>query len=140
MPRRRVARRAARRTVRRSGRRNRTRQSGRRRNRVRRAGVGLLGAAAVGGAGYYTGKKISEGRQAEAMQNQQIADLQDEVAYQQEAVYTPMPSPAPVPASTAPGAGSATVAQLQQLAQLHASGALTDEEFSAAKQKALADE
>ena len=36
------------------------------------------------------------------------------------------------------GAGNDTVAQLQQLAQLHDSGALTDEEFASAKQKLLA--
>lgn len=36
------------------------------------------------------------------------------------------------------GAGDDTVAQLQQLAQLHDSGVLTDEEFASAKQKLLA--
>jgi len=89
----------------------------------------VLGAAAVGGAGYYAGKKISEGRQADDMQDQQIADLQDQAAYQQAA------APAPAPA-----AGSNTVAQLQQLSQLHDSGVLSDEEFAAAKQKVLAGE
>ena len=38
----------------------------------------------------------------------------------------------------ASAAGDDTVAQLQQLAQLHDSGALTDEEFASAKQKLLA--
>jgi hypothetical protein len=92
----------------------------------------------VGGAGYYAGKKIAEGRQAEAMQDQQIADLQDQAAYQQ-AAYAPPPPPAPpAPATAAPGAGSDTVAQLQQLAQLHDSSVLSDDEFAAAKQKVLA--
>ena len=36
------------------------------------------------------------------------------------------------------GEGTDTVAQLQQLAQMHDSGVLTDEEFSNAKQKLLA--
>jgi hypothetical protein len=94
----------------------------------------LLGAAAVGGAGYYAGKKISEGRQAEAMQDQQIADLQDQAAYQQTA-YAP---PAPAQAASSPGAGSDMVSKLQQLSQLHDSGVLSDDEFAAAKQKVLA--
>jgi len=91
----------------------------------------MVGAAVVGGAGYYAGKKISEGRQDEYMQDQQIADLQDQAAYQQAAA----PPPAPAPA-----AGSDTVAQLQQLSELHDSGVLSDEEFATAKQKVLAGE
>jgi hypothetical protein len=96
----------------------------------RRRGRTLLGAAAVGGAGYYAGKKISEGRQEDYLQDQQIADLQDQTAAQQAAAYAPPPAPDPA-------AGSDTIAQLQQLTQLHDSGALTDEEFTSAKQKLL---
>jgi len=102
----------------------------------RRRGRTLLGAAAVGGTAYYAGKKISEGRQQEYMQDQQIADLQDQAAAQQAAAYAPPPAPYPGPAGG--DAGSDTVAQLQQLAQLHDSGALTDKEFASAKQKLLA--
>lgn len=102
----------------------------------RRIGVGLLGAAAVGGAGYFAGKKIAEGRQAQTMQDQQIAELQDQVAYQQDAAYPP-PQPAPTPAA---GADSDMVTQLQELAQLHAAGVLSDDEFAAAKQKVLVGE
>ena len=69
------------------------------------------------------------------MQDQQIADLQDQVADQQAAAAAPPPAPAPAPA-----AGSDTVAQLQQLSQLHDSGVLSDEEFATAKQKVLAGE
>lgn len=47
----------------------------------------------------------------------------------------------PPPAAEAPTPTAApedpTVAKINQLAQLHASGALTDEEFAAAKAKAL---
>jgi len=103
----------------------------------RRMGRPLLRAAAVGGAGYYAGKKIAEGQQAEAMQDQQIADLQEQVAVQQAQSYAPPPPPAP---AAAPGAGSDTVARLQELASLHASGVLSDDEFAAAKQKVLAGE
>jgi hypothetical protein len=80
----------------------------------------VLKAAAAGGAGYYAGKKISEQGQED-----QIAASQDE---------TYAPSPPPEAADT----GSDMVAQLQQLAQLHDSGVLTDEEFASAKQKLLA--
>ena len=68
----------------------------------------VLKAAAAGGAGYYAGKKVS------ASQSQAHA------------------------ASPAPAGGSDTVTQLQQLSQLHESGALTDEEFASAKQRLLA--
>lgn len=105
----------------------------------RRMGRPLLRAAAVGGAGYYAGRKIAQGQQAEAMQDQQIADLQEQVADQQAQAYAPPPPPAPAPAA-APGAGSDTVARLQELASLHASGVLSDDEFAAAKQKVLAGE
>lgn len=98
----------------------------------RRRGRTLLGAAAVGGAGYYAGKKISESRQEDYMQDQQIADLQDQAAAQQVTAYAPPPAPDPGTV-----AGSGTVVQLQQLTQLHDSGALTDEEFASAKQKLL---
>ena len=116
------------------------RRSMARRAMRRRVGHPLVRAAAVGGAGYYAGKRISEGQQAEAMQDQQIADLQDQVASQQAQSSAPPPQPAPAPAAappSAPGAGSDTVALLQELASLHASGVLTDDEFAAAKQKVL---
>ena len=47
--------------------------------------------------------------------------------------YAPPPPP-PAPAPAAPD----LTAQLQQLAQLHTAGVLSDEEFAAAKQKLLA--
>lgn len=73
----------------------------------RRLGHPLLRAAAVGGAGYYAGRRIAQGQQAEDMQNEQIADLQDQVASQQEQTYAPPPQetyappppPAPAPAA-----------------------------------------
>ena len=82
----------------------------------------VLKAAAAGGAGYYAGKKISEKGQ------------EDQIAASQDETYTPSTLPEPA------GAGSDLVAQLQQLAQLHDSGVLTDEEFDTAKQKLLASE
>ena len=79
----------------------------------------VLKAAAVGGTAYYAGKKISEKRQ------------EDEVE-----TYESPPASDPGVAATA--AGTDMVAQLQQLAQMHDLGVLTDEEFASAKQKLLA--
>jgi hypothetical protein len=74
-------------------------------------------AAMVGGAGYYAGKKIQQGREEDAGQ--------DEVETQQAA---------------APSAGGMTddmIDQLGKLGQLHEQGVLTDDEFAAQKQKLL---
>jgi hypothetical protein len=101
----------------------------------RRRGRRLLGAAAVGGAGYYAGKKISEGRQQEDMQDQQIADLQDQAAVQQQATYAPPPPAAPPQAAPAPQED--TISQLERLGDLKDQGVLTEEEFQAQKAKIL---
>lgn len=83
----------------------------------------LLRAAAVGGVAYM-GAKAGTNR-----------------AMQQQAGGEPAPAPAPAPAAApapAPAEGTSdTIAQLQQLASLHDSGALSDEEFAAAKAKIL---
>ncbi len=50
--------------------------------------------------------------------------------------YAPPPAQYATPVDQAPGID--LTAQLQQLAQLHDSGILSDEEFVAAKQKLLA--
>ena len=97
-----------------------------------------MGAAAVGGASYYAGKRVANNRQAEAMQDQQIADLQYQAASQDQADYYAPQAPQPAPAATGPDAGSDMASQLQNLAELHDSGALSDDEFTAAKQKVLA--
>jgi hypothetical protein len=82
----------------------------------------LLRAAAVGGVAYM-GAKAGSNR---GMQQSGEAPQ-------------PEPAPAPVPAPAAQASGASDrITQLQQLASLHESGALTDEEFSAAKAKVLA--
>ena len=101
----------------------------------RRRGPSLLGVAVVaGGAAHVASKSANKSAQAEAneaAQNQQIADLQA----QQAAAAAAAPAPAPAPAA-AP-AVDPTTAELQKLASLHSQGILTDEEFAAAKAKAL---
>ena len=103
-----------------------------------------MGAAAVGGASYYAGKRVANNRQAEAMQDQQIADLQDQADAQEQAGYyddqapPPPPAYAPPPAAPVSSGGDDVASRLQNLSQLHDSGALSDDEFAAAKQKVLA--
>jgi hypothetical protein len=83
----------------------------------------LLRAAAVGTVAYQGSK-----RGAMAGQNQAA----------EAAAPPPPPSyPAAPPAPPAPAPADPTVEKINQLAQLHASGALTDEEFAAAKAQAL---
>jgi hypothetical protein len=92
----------------------------------------LVRAAVVGGTAYYAGKKVSQGRQAEADQNAQIADLQEQQAQQQYA------EPAPAPAAEAPAAGGGLADEIAKLKSLLDSGALTQDEFDAAKQRIIA--
>jgi hypothetical protein len=87
----------------------------------------IVGAAVVGGTAYYAGKKRAQGQAHEAAQDAQIAEMQ-------QAAYAPPPTYAPAPAAEAPGLGD----QLAQLAKLHETGALSDQEYAAAKAKLLA--
>jgi hypothetical protein len=88
----------------------------------------LARAAVVGGAAYYAGRRGAEGR---AREDEQEARLQDLEAQQQYA--------APAPAAPAGGGGLSddSMQRLQQLAQLHEQGVLTDAEFEVQKQKIL---
>lgn len=56
----------------------------------------------------------------------------DAEAYREQQYAPPPPPPAPAPAG-----GEDVIAKLDQLAQLHASGVLTDAEFASAKAKLL---
>ena len=81
----------------------------------------LLRAAAVGGGAYAMGRRSAQ-RAAE----------QDELAQQQDQARQ-----APAPARSAAAPTPSVLDQLNQLNQLHKQGALTDEEFRAAKAKLL---
>jgi hypothetical protein len=69
------------------------------------------------------GRQAEQQQYAEAEQDQRIGDLE------QQQQYAPPPQQAP--------AGPSMYDQLQQLSTLHDQGALTDEEFAAAKAKLL---
>lgn len=77
----------------------------------------MVRAAAVGTVAYQGSKRGAEAGEAEA-----------------EAAAPPPPGQAPPPPAPPE---DPTVEKINELAQLHASGALTDEEFAAAKAKAL---
>jgi hypothetical protein len=85
---------------------------------MRRRGVGIVGVAAVA---HHAGNK--------AAQQQANADQQ---AMEQQAAAAPVAEAAPAAAPVDP-----TTAQLENLANLHTQGILSDEEFAAAKAKVL---
>jgi hypothetical protein len=86
----------------------------------------VMRAAMMGGAGYYAGKKMQEGRQQDAYRDARL----DEVESQQAAA-------APAAAAPAGAVPDSTIETLKQLAQLHDQGVLTDDEFAAQKRKLL---
>ena len=101
----------------------------------------LLRAAAVGGTAYavgrHSGRQREEAAQAEAQQNQRISDVEQQQyqqppqQYQQPPPQYQQPPPPPAPAQPS------MLDQLNQLTELHQQGALSDEEFTAAKAKLL---
>jgi len=90
----------------------------RRRMMRRRA---LVAGAAVGGIAYHQGRK---------------RQMRDEAEAEGADAYEELNQPAQAPAPPAPPQGD-TVDELKRLASLHDSGALTDDEFSAAKARLL---
>ena len=93
---------------------------------LRRRGVGIIGVAAVA---HHASKR---GSQQQAAADQQAADQQT-IADQQAALTAQQEAPA-APAAAVP---DPQMAQLENLANLHTQGILSDEEFAAAKAKAL---
>jgi hypothetical protein len=89
-------------------------------------------------AGKAHARNQAERQSYEDEQNARLDDLEAQQAqgqqgYQQQG-YQQAPPPAPPP-PPAPAQGPSMTDQLNQLATLHQQGALTDEEFSAAKAK-----
>jgi Short C-terminal domain len=109
----------------------------------------LMRAAVVGGGAYMAGKHVAN-KQAdqaayEADQDARISDLEAQQSAQQPPPQYQQPPPQyqqpyqqPPPTAAAPAASSPMIDQLNQLADLHQQGVLTDEEFAAAKAKLFA--
>ncbi len=101
----------------------------------------LLRAAAVGGtfaAGRAMGRRAAEQANAEAYQDQRIADLEGQQNQPVRTGDADQQNQPPMQAAPPQGTGPASSAdQLSKLAELHQQGALTDEEFAAGKAKIL---
>jgi hypothetical protein len=97
------------------------------------AGTATAVSGAVAG---HQQRKAYERQEEQAYEAQQQQAAMDAAAAQavQNAQYA---APAPAPAAPA-GGGDDLMAKLTQLAQLHAQGILSDDEFAAAKAKLLA--
>jgi len=91
-------------------------------------GAMLAGGAAVA---YHAGKSHQAGAQREDDQDQQIDELSQQQEQQPQQGYAQAPTQAPAPPS------DDTVTELERLKSLLDSGALTQDEFNAAKQKVL---
>ena len=81
-------------------------------------------AAMVGGAAYYTGKRVQQGREDDAYRDARL----DELEAQQGQQAAPQGGG---------GMSSDSIEQLKQLGELHEKGVLTDAEFEVQKQKVL---
>ena len=90
----------------------------------------LLRAAVVGGGAYLAGKSAANRSADRADQEARISNLE---AAQQQEQAPQVPEPRAGQASGDPD----VLGQLTKLVQMHDSGALTDEEFSAAKSRLL---
>jgi hypothetical protein len=89
----------------------------------------LLRTAMIGGGAYAAGKARQRGQERQADTDQRLSTLE------QGSGGAPAPTPAPTPAA-AP-ASDDLVTKLKDLKELQDSGALTPDEFEAAKQKLL---
>jgi phospholipase/lecithinase/hemolysin len=91
----------------------------------------LLRAAVVGGGAYMAGKHMANAQAdqqyQDASQEPRLANLEQQQA--QQAQQAPVPAPR--------AAGPSMADQLNQLADLHNQGMLSDDEFAAAKAKLL---
>jgi hypothetical protein len=114
---------------------------------IARAAVGTAVIAGTAGAVHHHqekkwAKQAYEDQAVQQMEQQQMAEQYAQQYAPPPPQYAPPPPQyAPPPPQYAPPpaapAGDDITAKLNQLAQLHASGVLTDEEFAAAKQKLL---
>ena len=110
---------------------------------MRRMGrPGLVGTmartAVIAGTASATAGAVNRHQQSKAQEQADAAAYQEQQAAAQ---YAPPPqqqyAPPPAAAPAAAPAGDDLIAKIQELAQLHQQGILTDAEFAAAKQRLL---
>jgi hypothetical protein len=87
----------------------------------------LARAAMVGGAAYYAGKHVQQGRSADEERDARLDELE---AQQPQQAYAPPPAPSG-------GTSGDAIAQLERLGQLRDAGVLTDAELQVQKEKIL---
>jgi len=87
----------------------------------------LMRAAMIGGGAYAAGKARQRGQEREAGQEERLDALEQQGGG----------SPTPAAAPAAPAASSDLVAKLKELTEMKDSGALSADEFEAAKRKLL---
>ena len=106
---------------------------------IARAVVGTAVVAGTAGAVHHHQEQKWANQQAQQQSQYDQAYRQGaaDAQAQQQQEYAPPPEQYAAPVPQAPAQDDLT-AKLQQLADLHNSGVLTDEEFAAAKQKLLA--
>jgi hypothetical protein len=96
----------------------------------------LMRAAVVGGGAYMAGRSVARRQDEQAAmdadQEDRISALEQQQAYQQPPPQQAYQQPPP---QQAPAASSPMIDQLNQLADLHQQGVLSDDEFAAAKAK-----
>jgi len=95
---------------------------------------GMARTAVVAGTATAVSNRVSR-RQANRWAEQDQAAYDQQYAQQQQPVYVQAAPPPPAPAAAPPE--DAALDQLERLAKLHDSGALTDAEFAAQKAKIL---
>ena len=98
---------------------------------MRRRRRPLVRAAMVGGVAYHAGKKVEQGREADAEQEARLESLENQQA------AAPAAAPAAPASAPAGGLSDAAMEQLKQLAELKESGVLTQEEFDDQKRRLL---
>jgi hypothetical protein len=103
---------------------------------IRRGRPGLMGTmartAVVAGTATSVSNRMTRRANERALQEQQSDAYQQEMNAQRAAQSTAAPQ------VSAAGASAGAVQQLQELANMHSQGLLSDEEFAAAKAKLLA--
>jgi hypothetical protein len=96
-----------------------------------------LRAAVVGGGAYAVGRSSANKAASQAQQDDDQNARIDSLEQQQAPPQQAPPQQAYAPPEPAPAAGPSLLDQLNQLDALHQQGALTDNEFTAAKAKLL---